>query len=220
MVIIKSYQGGLSIHVNDSQPFETLIVEIAKKFEESRKFFKNAAVAISVEGRTLSPEEEIVLIQTIEEHSDLEIICLVGKNEETNKRFVKALKRVEQQYEEANCRYYKGNVLADQVIDSDGNLFILGNVMKGGTVAANKDVIVLGELNGEVYAGMFGDPGHMVYAVRMNPTLCKIGSLELKNNKKGLFDKRKDEPCIVYEKDGALICEIADPENLINVTSI
>ncbi len=220
MVIIKSYQGGISLHVNNVTPFDELIVEIADKFEESRKFFKNASVAISVEGRILSQDEEIVLIQTIEEHSDLNIICLVGKNEETNKKFVKALKRVEQQYEEANCRYYRGNVNNDQMIDSDGNLIIIGNVHKGATIAAAKDIIVLGELNGEAYAGLCGESGHFVCAVRMNPTLCKINSKEFKISKKGLFDKSKNEPCIIYEKDGILSSEILNPESLLNVTTV
>lgn len=220
MVIIKSYQGGISLHVNNEEPFDSLIQEIAIKFEESRKFFKNAAVAVSVEGRVLSPDEEIVLIKTIEEHSDLQIICLVGKNEETNKKFIKALKRVEQQYEEANCRYFKGNVRDDQLIDSDGNLIIIGNVSKGGTIAAAKDIIVIGELDGEAYAGLDGEPGHFVYAVRMNPTLCKINQMELKHNRRGIFDKTKSEPSIVFEKDGILVNEILNPEILSDVTSI
>lgn len=220
MVIIKSYQGGISLHIDSEKPFESLIAEIADKFEESRRFFKNASVAISIEGRSLSPNEEIEVIQTIEGHSDLSIICLVGKNAETNKQFVKALKRVDQQYEEGNCRYYRGNVSADQLIDSDGNLIVIGNVYKGGTVAAAKDVIILGELNGEVYAGLNKGTGHFVCAVRMNPTLCKINSIEFKGKKSGLFDKSKNEPCIIYEKDGSLVSEILGPESLLNVTTV
>lgn len=220
MVIIKSYQGGISLHINETDPFDSVIHEIAIKFEESRRFFKNASVAISVEGRMLTPDEEITLIHTIENHSDLQIICLVGKDEATNRKFIKALKRVEQQLEEANCRYYKSDVNPEQTIDSDGNLIIFGNVAKGATVAANKDVIVLGELNGEVYAGLNNEPGHFVYALRMNPTLCKINSKELKICKKGLFDKTKNEPSIVYEMEGTLVNEVVTPELLVNVKTV
>jgi len=220
MVVIKSYQGGLSIHLNDKEPFDEMLTELGAKFDESRRFFKNAPVAISVEGRHLSNSEEISLLQTIEEHSDLNIICIVGKNEETNKQFVKALKRVEQQIEESNCRYYKGNVMPDQMIDSDGNLFILGNVSEGATIAAGKDIVVMGECNGEVYAGLTGEPGHFVMAARMNPKTLKINGNQYHGKKAGLFGKSKNEACVIYEKEGLLVCEAVNPETFANVASV
>lgn len=220
MVIIKSYQGGISLHINDTQPFEDLLAEIGQKFEESRKFFKNASVALSVEGRILSPEEEKTLIQTIDEHSDLEVICLIGKNEETNRKFIKALKRVELQREENNGRFFRGDVAPDQIVESEGNLVIIGNVLKGGTVVATKDIIVLGSLEGEAYAGINNEAGHFVTATRMNPEKCRIGNLSYKPVKGSLFDKRGKEPCIIYCKDNELICELISPEIMENVTSI
>ena len=81
MVVIKSYPGGLSLRLNSEEDYETILNEVSAKFEESRKFFKNASVAISVEGRMLDAEEEKRLICAIEDHSDLSVICPVGKNE-------------------------------------------------------------------------------------------------------------------------------------------
>ena len=66
MVVIKSYPGGLSLRLNNDEDYETILDEVSNKFEESRKFFKNASVAISVEGRVLDAEEEKRLICAIE----------------------------------------------------------------------------------------------------------------------------------------------------------
>lgn len=219
MVVIKSYQSGLSLHINSEQPFEEILEEIGAKFEDSRRFFKNAAVALSIEGRRLTLAEEKQLIQTINEHSDLNIICLVGKDEVTNKSFVKALKRVDASLEETNCRFYTGNVASGQVVEGEGNLVICGNVADGATVIAAKKIVVLGNLEGEAIAGVNGEAGNFVFALKMNPTEVKIGSLVYSTNSKGLFKKKGDSK-IIFEKNGELMCESANPEIFADVTSI
>ena len=221
MIVIKSYKGGIALHLNEEEPFDELLDEIAAKFEESRKFFRDASLALSIEGRSLDTEEEKAIIQTIDEHSDVNIICLVGRNEETDRGFIKALKRVELQREENNGRFYTGDVNDGEVIESEGSLVVIGSVRSGGTVAATKDIIVLGELSGDAYAGLDNKEGHFITAARMNPHMCKIGQLSLnKSVGKGLFDKKKNVPCIVYENNGELISDILGPETIENVTTI
>lgn len=221
MVVIKSYKGGIALHLEEDEPFDDILNEIAEKFEESRKFFRDAALALSIEGRVLTIDEEKKLIQTIDEHSDLNIICLVGKNEETNRKFIKALKRVELQREENNGRFYRGDVGNGEVVESEGSLVVMGNVHEGGVVAATKDIIILGELAGDAYAGLDNNDGHFITAVRMNPHICKIGVLSYtQSGGKGFFDKRKSVPCIIYNKDGELVSDIISPEAMENVTTI
>lgn len=220
-VIIKSYPGGLSFHMSEEDNYTDILNEIAGKLEDSRKFFKNAAVAISVEGRILSIDEEKELIQTISEHCDLQVMCLVGKNEDTNRKFIKALKRVEAQKEENNGRFYKGNVTEDMVVESEGSLVIIGNVLPGGTVAATKDIIVLGELAGDAYAGMNSSASHFITALKMEPNICKIGSLTYHAKDKSIFAKKsKIQPYIIYEKNGELVGENILPETFAYVASI
>ena len=223
MLVIKSYKGGIALHMSEDEPFEDILDELAEKFEESRKFFRDAALALSIEGRSLTPDEEKAVIQTINEHSDVNIICLVGKNEETNRKFIKALKRVELQREENNGRFYKGDVEDGQVVESEGSLVVIGNVRPGGVIAATKDIIVLGELAGDAYAGLNNEPGHFITAVKMNPHTCKIGVLSYSHThggNKGLFDKRRNVPCIIYESDGELKSDALSPEVIENATTI
>ena len=239
MVVIKSYPGGLSLRLNNDEDYETILDEVSNKFEESRKFFKNASVAISVEGRVLDAEEEKRLICAIEEHSDLSVICLVGKNEETNRKFVKALKMLAKKYgieveerelvkalkkidemkDEYNNRVFRGNVLASQCVDSEGVLVIIGNVCRGGKVVAGKDIIVMGELEGEALCGQKCE-NSVAIALKMNPSSLIIGSKTYKPSKSGLFDKRKSEPCVIYDRSGSLVCEVVTPEIIADVTSI
>ncbi len=221
-LIIKSYPGGLSLHMDSNIDFDDMLNEVASKFEESRSFFKNASVAISVEDRILSPNEEKLLIQTINEHSDLNVICLVGKNEDTNRNFIKACKKVEFQNEEYNGRFYTGNVYEDQVVECEGTLVIIGNVLPGGTVAAAKNIIVLGELCGEAYAGMNGNSSHFIYANKIGQAKCKIAdkSFKAKNDKNIFAKKNKEQSVIIYLNNDEIVMDNFSLEKLAYVASI
>jgi septum site-determining protein MinC len=221
MVVIKSYKGGLALHLNEEESFDEILNEIALRFEESRKFFKDAPFAIAIEDRVLTSEEEKLLIQTIEAHSDIKIMCLVGRNEDTDRNLIKALKRVETVNEESVGRFYKGDVLDGEVLECDGTLVVYGDVKQGGLVGAKKDIIVLGSLEGDAYADLDKEGGHFIAAVKMAPSKCMIGGISYNNNSgKGLFDKRKNVPCVIYSDNGELKCDILTPGIIENATTV
>ena len=93
-VIIKSFPNGISIWLDDEMPFSQLIQEVAFKFKESAHFFKDASMVLSFEGRELSDFEERQIVNTISANSSLNIVCIIGKNEETNKNYIKALQKL------------------------------------------------------------------------------------------------------------------------------
>ena len=93
-VIIKSFPNGLSIFLDSELPFSQLLEEIALKFSESANFFKDASMVVSFEGRLLSDLEERQIVDTISANSRLNIVCIMGKDEETDKNFVKALQQL------------------------------------------------------------------------------------------------------------------------------
>ena len=64
-VVIKSNKYGINLILDKDMPFQELLTAIKEKFQESEKFFKNAKMAISFEGRTLTQEEEYQIIETI-----------------------------------------------------------------------------------------------------------------------------------------------------------
>ena len=57
-VMIKSNKYGLIVVLDDKIPFAQLLRDVADKFREASNFFKNAKMAISFSGRTLTQEQE------------------------------------------------------------------------------------------------------------------------------------------------------------------
>ena len=56
-VIIKSFPNGIVLHLSEADTFEEILQETAIRFRESRDFFKDAKMALSIKGRKLTEEE-------------------------------------------------------------------------------------------------------------------------------------------------------------------
>ena len=78
-VILKSYKDGIAIYLDDTLEFEQLCLDLAQKFRDSARFFGDMQVAVSFEGRTLTQEEENILVDTITSSSRLQVLCVIGK---------------------------------------------------------------------------------------------------------------------------------------------
>lgn len=210
-VIIKSFQNGLSIFLDDEMPFAKLIEEIAFKFKESAHFFKNASMVVSFEGRELSDLEERQIVNTITANSDLNIMCIMGKNEDTNKNYVKALQKLSyhQQALENAGQFYKGTLKDGQMLETENSVIVLGDVYPGASIVSNKDIVIIGGLYGQAYAGGNGDEGHFIVALEMSPEKLKIGDFKYKTSEKQSkwSIKPKIQPKIAYVKDQRVIIE-------------
>ena len=210
-VIIKSFQNGLSIYLDEEMPFSQLLEEIAFKFKESAHFFKDASMVLSFEGRQLSELEERQIVNTITANSSLNVMCIMGKNEETNKNFVKALQKLSyhQQVMENAGQFYKGTLKDGQVLETENSVIVLGDVYPGASIVSNKDIVILGGLFGQAYAGGDGSEGHFVVALEMSPEKLKIGDFKYKTSEKqGKWSiKPKIQPKIAYAVDGRVIIE-------------
>lgn len=213
LIVIKSYQNGISIHMDKEASFDDILLELGEKFSKSRFFFRDIKVALSIEGRTLNVEEEKAVIKTIMTNSDVEILCLVGKDETTNKEYIKALKRLEYEKEENNGRFYRGNLKDGQVLETEGSIVIIGNVEKGAAVISAKDIIVVGAVFGEVYAGASGDSGHFIMALQFEPQKCKIGDNRYHTKEKAKWQlKQKYQPQIIYCVENQIMIETITKE--------
>lgn len=210
-VIIKSFPNGLSIYLDEEMPFEQLLKEIGLKFKESAHFFKNASMVLSFEGRNLSDQEERMIINTITANSDLNVMCIMGKNEETNKNYIKALQKLSyhQQVMENAGQFYKGTLKDGQMLETENSIIVLGDVYPGACVISSKDIIILGGLYGQAYAGGNGEDGHFVVALEMSPEKLKIGDFKYKTSEKQSkwSIKPKIQPKIAYVEDGRVKLE-------------
>lgn len=123
--LIKSFPNGIVLHLDPEKPFADLLIDIAEKFSESRAFFKDAKMALAIKGRTLTEEEEIQVIDAITANSDLQIICLVGEDEETNQNFFRAITQAESLNGEegnGNGQFYRGTLKNGQVLETSSSI--------------------------------------------------------------------------------------------------
>lgn len=220
-VIIKSFPNGLSIYLDEEMPFDQLLKEIGLKFKESSHFFKNASMVLSFEGRKLSDQEERMIIHTITANSELNVMCIMGKNEETNKNYIKALQKLSyhQQVMENAGQFYKGTLKDGQMLETENSIIVLGDVYPGACVISSKDIIILGGLYGQAYAGGNGEDGHFVVALEMSPEKLKIGDFKYKTSEKQSKwpIKPKVQPKIAYVEDGRVKLEPITKELLNNL---
>ncbi|MDE6995178.1 MAG: septum site-determining protein MinC [Lachnospiraceae bacterium] len=220
-VIIKSFPNGLSIWLDEEMPFSQLIQEIAFKFKESAHFFKDASMVLSFEGRGLSDFEERQIVNTISANSSLNIVCIIGKNEETDKNYIKALQKLSlhQQAMENAGQFYKGTLKDGQTLETESSVIVLGDVYPGACVVSNKDIVILGGLYGQAYAGGSGEEGHFVVALEMSPEKLKIGDFKYKTSEKQSkwSIRPKVQPKIAYVEDGRVLMEPITKELLNNL---
>lgn len=185
-VIVKSFRNGLTLYLDSELDFGQLLEEVAGKFKGSKEFFSDASVAVSFEGRELSFEEEDSLIETIRINSHLNITCIVGKDEEKNRIYGKALEefRRKRHEEESAGQFYRGTLRRGQILETESSIIVLGDVNPGSSVIAAGDIVVLGSLRGNAYAGGNGRPGHYIAALEMAPQKIKIGDFKYIANEK------------------------------------
>lgn len=225
-VIIKSYQSGLTIWLDNELDFTVLADQVAAKFQENAKFFGNMKVAISFEGRLLSGEEENQLVDIITKNSDLHIVCVVGKDDKKDKLFQETMAAFEKHFPKAadthnEGQFYRGSLTGGQILETDGNVVILGNVEAGCCVISTKNIIVLGKLSGSAYAGGAEGTDSYIAALEMSPQKLKIGDFKYKNKDKDkdkgrwpFKDHTKVQPQIAYVEEEHIVLEPITDETL------
>ena len=185
-VVIKSNKYGINLILDKNMPFQELLVAIKEKFLESEKFFKDAKMAISFEGRALTQEEEYQIIETITENTSISIICIVD-NDESHADMVK--QQIDAYYDSVAGRegeFYRGTLRSGQVLESVSSVVIVGDVNPGAKIISQGNIIVLGALKGNAYAGAAGDSNCFIVALEMDPIQIQIGDILAKSpdNKK------------------------------------
>ncbi len=178
-VVIKGTTYGFSVYVDEQADFTTISEQVKEKFKESAKFFGNAKMAISFEGKKLTDEEQRVLLDIIAENSEVNIVCVIEKNgetEELHRRLVE--ERMQEQrlmeLDSSNGQFYKGNLRSGQVLETETSIIIVGDVNQGATVTSKGNIIVLGSLLGNVYAGAGGNENAFVLALELDPVQIRI----------------------------------------------
>ena len=229
-VVIKSNKYGLTVCLDKELDFETLKGLVADKFEESKKFFKGAELAIAFEGRELTQDEQVLLVQEMIAHAGIKVPCIVDVDvakEAVMKQAVEHTKSSAEVSENSDGKFYKGTLRSGQVLESETSIIILGDVNPGATVVSKGNVVVLGTLKGSIYVGAGGNENTFVAALSMDPMQIRIAdyiarnsdSPEKKDKKKVLKkkDKSDEQPMIAYVDAGNIYIEPITKEVLADI---
>lgn len=211
-VIIKSFQHGISLHLPQDDSMDEILEKIAIKFKESAAFFKDAKMVLSIDGRSLSDEEEKQVIDAIESNSEIKILCLIGKDAETENQILKALEQYQNiatDKETQNLgQFYKGSLKNGQVLETDSSIIILGDVNPGANVISKKDIIIIGGLYGNAYAGGNGESGHYIIALDISAECIKVDNHRYNPPKAPKWPIRpKYQPKIAHVVNDVLVVE-------------
>lgn len=183
--VIKSFQNGINLRLKPDVPFEQIIQEIGEKFQNSRAFFGSSSVALSIEGRTLNVEEESQILNVIQDNSDLNVMCIIGKDDALNHNFIKAIQTLQNRLPSGNyMQVYNGSLKDNAVLEMEESVIVLGDVNPGCCISSSKNIIVLGGLYGEAYAGQDIGENAYIIALEMEPTTLCIGNFKYKPQRK------------------------------------
>ncbi len=173
-VIIKGNKYGIVVVMDKDLTFEELKENLKEKFSTASHFFDNANMAITFEGRELSTEEEREILDLIAKETELNIVCIIDKDEVREEKMRACVEQKMAQMSESSGQFYKGTLRSGQVLESEGSIIILGDVNPGGKVVAKGNVIILGALKGSVYVGAGGNVNAFVVALEMAPMQIRI----------------------------------------------
>ena len=107
-VKIKSNKFGITIVLDQEIPFEELKEKVAEKFREAAGFFGSVQMAVSLEGRTLSEEEQWEILDSVTENSQIQIVCIVDSDEEKAESFRQSMNHKLNELSAQNGQFYKG----------------------------------------------------------------------------------------------------------------
>jgi septum site-determining protein MinC len=237
-VIIKGSKNGITVFLDEKMPFEELLENVSDKFKNASKFFNNATMAISFDGRNLSAEEEKRILNVISDVSELNIVCVLDENNDIKSVYEEAVKKAMNSFNishqperqkitdpKTTCMFYKGTLRSGQVFEADGSVVVLGDVNPGGKVVAKGSVIVLGSLKGNIFAGVDGNENAFVVALEMSPMQIKIGDIIARSSDSGVnkISKGKNkskilEPKIAYVYDQNIYVEDLEQNALDDIS--
>ena len=172
-------------------------------------------MAVSLEGRELSGEEEAILLQCIADHSRLNVVCLIDNDKMREEYFTQSLNDRLMQMSANTGQFFKGNLRSGQVMEFETSIIVLGDVNAGAQVVSTGNVIILGTLNGTVYAGASGKENCFVVALKMNPVQIRIGDVIAR-----CADEKKDppkEPQIAYLEGDVIYVDTISRQTLSDI---
>lgn len=217
-VIIKGNKYGIIVVLSPDEPFESLKQLVAEKFKESSKFFENAKMAISFEGRKLTNEEQKDILDIINANTEMHIVCVMENDPDTEENMRKTVEQKLLELSNNTGQFYKGILRSGASLEFETSVIIIGDVNHGARVVSKGNIIVLGALKGNAFAGATGNTNSFVVALDMSPTQIRIADTIARSPDKPVKEEVK-EAKIAFLEDGNIYIEPLN-KNILNDISL
>lgn len=205
-VIIKGNKYGIVVVLDDTLDFEELKKDIATKFSESSKFFGDAKMAITFEGRVLSTSEQREVLDIIAEYSSLHIVCVMDNDKEQEEKCKTTLEDRLMDLSNRTGQFYKGTLRSGTVVEFETSVIVMGDVNNGAKVVSKGNIIILGALKGTACAGATGNTNAFVVALDMSPLQIRIADVIARSPDKPQKEEVK-EAKIAFLEEGNIYIE-------------
>jgi len=192
----------MTIHLDPDASMDDILLELAEKFEKSRKFWGRISMILTLEGKKLSVREESEIVNTISGHSEVDILCLYDSDTENNSRNDLIFRRKYMELNQLTGQFHSGSVKKGEIISVEPSIVIIGDVYEGACVESSGNVIVLGELSGTVKAGCCGNTDAVAVGFLMTTDDVSINGISLSSS--GIRFKKSNHPTAVMIQNGEL----------------
>lgn len=210
-VVIKGTRSGIILVLNADTGYETLKKDVAAKFKASAAFLGEAQKAITFQGKALSEEQKLEMVNIIEQNCGLSIVCIMEEDERMEQAFRSTMEKQMARQDYSTGQFFKGNLRSGQVLDVETSIIIIGDVKAGAKVVSKGNVIILGALKGNVYAGSAGNENAFVVALEMDPMQIRIADTIARAPDKPK-KKQPKETKIAFWEDGNIYIEPLDKD--------
>jgi septum site-determining protein MinC len=210
-VVIKGTKSGIILVLSADTEYEELKKDVAAKFQASAAFLGEAQKAITFQGRELSDDQKLELVDIIHQSCKLSIVCIMEEDEKLEKSFKKSMEAQLARQDYSTGQFFKGNLRSGQVLDVETSIIIIGDVKPGAKVVSKGNVIILGSLKGNVYAGSSGNQNAFVVALDMDPMQIRIADTIARAPDKPK-KKHEKETKIAFWEDGNIYIEPLDKD--------
>ena len=210
-VVFKGTKSGIMLVLDPNTAFEQLKKDVAAKFKASSEFLGEAQKAISFQGKVLSDEEKMEIVDIIHQNCKLNIVCIMEEDEKLERAFRQSMESKFAQQDYSTGQFFKGNLRSGQVLDVETSIIIIGDVKAGAKVVSKGNVIILGALRGNVYAGSAGNHDAFVVELDMEPMQIRIADTIARAPDKPK-KKQPKETKIAFWEDGSIYIEPLDKD--------
>lgn len=165
------------MHLDAEAEYGAILEELRLKFTESARFFRDAAMAVTFEGRVLTRPQEQEIIDLISDAAHVHIVCIFDKDENTERLYQSVVEQSLEDLPRREGQFYRGTLKKRQVLETEKSIIVLGDVDFGATVVSKGNIVVLGAIRGAVHAGAAGNRDAFIIALSMKPQLLRIADI-------------------------------------------